>query len=275
MSTHRAQHAANVLRALHARAPLVLANAWDAASAAAIEAAGASAIATTSAGISWAHGTPDGEQFARDRMLQALSEIVAAVGIPVSADIESGYGTTPEAVALTVSAVIAIGDAGINIEDSPGIDAPLREPSSQAARINAARTAADRAAVSLWINARTDTFLAGVGTPNEQLQDTMARAVAYANAGADSLFVPGVVDIKVIEALAKGLLPINVMIAPGAPDVASLARAGASRISAGSAIAQAAYGLAARAASEMLTTGTYQSMTAGLDYGQLNEMLNR
>lgn len=275
MPAHRTQPAARLLRALHERAPLVLPNAWDAASAAVIEAAGAPAIATTSAGISWAHGTADGERLNRERMLEALSEIVASVAIPVSADIESGYATTPEAVALTVSAVIELGVAGINIEDSPGTDASLREPSIQAERIVAARTAAERADVPLWINARTDTFLAGAGTRDEQLLQTMVRADVYARAGADSLFVPGVVDVELIKALAKGPLPINVMIAPGAPDVAALARAGARRISAGSAIAQAAYALAAQAAAEMLEAGTYESMRSTLDYSELNATLDR
>jgi 2-methylisocitrate lyase-like PEP mutase family enzyme len=132
------------LRALHKR-PLLLPNAWDAASAVAIESVGATAIATTSAGISWACGVPDGERIGRERMLQALGEIIASVRVPVTADIESGYGTTPEAVALTADAVIAIGAAGINIEDSPGTGATLREPPIQAARIRAARAVADRA----------------------------------------------------------------------------------------------------------------------------------
>ena len=274
MQTHSAQKDAIVLRALHERAPLVLPNAWDAVSAAVIEAVGASAIATTSAGISWAHGTADGERLTRARMLDALSEIVASVAIPVSADIESGYATTPEAVAMTVSALIELGVAGINIEDSPGTEAPLCEPSLQADRIAAARAAAERADVPLWINARTDTFLAGAGTRDEQLLETMVRADVYARAGADSLFVPGAVDVELIEALAKGPLPINVMIAPGAPDIAALARAGARRISAGSAIAQAAYALAGHAAAEMLEAGTYESMHSTLDYGQLNAMLD-
>lgn len=263
-----------MLRALHERAPLVLPNAWDAASAVVIEAAGAPAIATTSAGISWAHGTADGERLDRHRMLEALSEIVASVAIPVSADIESGYATTPEAVALTVSATIEVGVAGINIEDSQGAQALLREPSIQADRIVAARAAAKRADVPLWINARTDTFLAGAGTRDQRLLETMVRADVYARAGADSLFVPGVVDVELIAALAKGPLPINVMIAPGAPDVAALVRAGARRISAGSAIAQAAYALAADAAAEMLESGTYESMRSTLDYGQLNALLD-
>jgi 2-methylisocitrate lyase-like PEP mutase family enzyme len=262
------------LGALHKR-PLLLPNAWDAASAVAIESVGAAAIATTSAGISWACGVPDGERIGRERMLQALGEIIASVRVPVTADIESGYGTTPEAVALTVDAVIAIGVAGINIEDSPGTDSPLREPPVQAARIRAARAVADRAGVPVWINARTDTFLAGAGSPSERLSETIARAAVYAAAGADSLFVPGVLDLDVIRELATGPLPINVMAGPGAPDVASLVAAGARRISVGPAIAQAAYDLAARAAAELLATGTYTSMNGALDYGQLNELLDR
>jgi 2-methylisocitrate lyase-like PEP mutase family enzyme len=203
---------------------------------------------------------PDGERIGRERMLQALSEIIAAVRVPVTADIESGYGTTPKAVAVTVDAVIAAGVAGINIEDSPGTDAPLREPPIQAARIRAARAAADRAGVPLWINARTDTFLAGAGSSSERLVETIARAAVYAASGADSLFVPGVLDLNVIRVLADGPLPINVMAGSGAPDVASLVAAGARRISVGPAIAQAAYRAAAQAAAELLATGTYTSL---------------
>ncbi len=273
---HRIQHeAVDAFRSLHEPGPLVLPNAWDPASAVLIEAAGASAIATTSAGIAWANGRPDGEQIGRERMLEALAEIVASVAIPVSADIESGYGPTPEAAASIVSALIEMGVAGINIEDSPGIEAPLREPSIQAARIAAARSAADGAQVPIWINARTDVFLIGAGTPREQLLEAMRRADVYAQAGADSLFVPGAVDLKMIAALADGSLPINVMVDHGAPDVASLAAAGARRISAGASIAQAAYGIAAQAAAEMLTAGTYESFRSTLSHTVLNGMFNR
>jgi 2-methylisocitrate lyase-like PEP mutase family enzyme len=275
MPADAAQRAADTIRALHQHAPLLLPNAWDAASAVVIEAAGASAIATTSAGISWACGTADGERIARDRMLQTLSEIIASVSVPVTADIESGYGTSPDAVGLTVHALIEVGVGGINIEDSSGTDGALRVASTQAARIATARAAADRADVALWINARTDTFLVDGGNSNDRLDETMARAALYANAGADSLFVPGVVELEVIRTLASGPLPINVMAGPGAPDVGSLTRAGATRISVGSAIAQAAYGLAARAAAELLTAGSYESMNGALDYAQLNNMLDR
>jgi 2-methylisocitrate lyase-like PEP mutase family enzyme len=268
-----ATRTATELRALHAHPPLVLPNAWDAASAAVIRSVGALAIATTSAGIAWACGTADGERLGRERMLQALTEIVAAVRIPVTADIESGYGATPDDVAITVSALLGIGVAGINIEDSPGEDGPLRDPATQAGRISAARATADRAGVPLWINARTDTFLACMGGPHEQLLETMARAAVYAAAGADSLFVPGVVDLGVIRKLVSGPLPLNVMVGPGAPSVASLAQVGVARVSVGSAIAQAAYGLVTRAARELLSDGTYTSMNDSLGYRQLNEML--
>jgi 2-methylisocitrate lyase-like PEP mutase family enzyme len=268
-----ARTAAAAFRALHKHPPLVLANAWDAASAAVIESVGATAIGTTSAGISWACGTPDGERLSRDRMVQAVNEIIAVVRIPVTADIESGYGATSDDLAMTVSAFLGVGVGGINIEDSPGTDTPLRDPQTQAARIRAVRATADQAGVALWINARTDTYLVGVGSPDEQLDETMTRAVVYAAAGADSLFVPGVLDIGVIRDLATGPLPLNVMVGPGAPNVAALAQVGVARISVGSAIAQSVYGLVARSARELLSSGTYLSLHDALGFEQLNQVL--
>ena len=260
----------NVFRALHERPPLVLPNAWDAGSAAAIESAGAAAIATTSAGVSWSGGTPDGQRLGRERVLRSLAGIVAVVDVPVTADIEGGYGDTSDELAATVRAVVDLGVAGVNIEDSPGVDGPLRDAADQAERIAVVRATAGAA---LWINARTDTFLAGGGSQDDRVRESLARAQAYAAAGADSLFVPGVVDLDLIRALAAGPLPLNVMAGPGAPDVAALAAAGAVRISVGSAIAEAAYGLAASAAHELLTAGTYTSMSGALDYGRLNELV--
>jgi 2-methylisocitrate lyase-like PEP mutase family enzyme len=270
-----AARAAAAFRALHERRPLVLPNAWDAGSALVIESVGAHAIATTSAGIAWACGTPDGERIGRERMWQALTEIVASVRIPVTADIESGYAATLDQLAIAVSALLGIGIAGINIEDSLVSDRTLRDPSSQAARINVVRAAADRVSVPLWINARTDTHLSPDGTPQERLQATMIRAELYAAAGADSLFVPGVVDIGVIRELTAGPLPVNVMAGPGAPDVGALAEAGVARVSVGPAIAQSAYGAVARAARELLRDGTYAAMNEGLDYVELNKLVGR
>ncbi|MCZ4095004.1 isocitrate lyase/phosphoenolpyruvate mutase family protein [Streptomyces sp. So13.3] len=265
---------ARVLRALHAQPPLVLPNAWDPGSAVAIEAAGATAIATTSAGVSWAVGVPDGGGMSRAAALDALRRIVAAVSVPVTADIEAGYGATPQEVASTITAVLATGAVGVNIEDSPGVRGePLLDPAAQADRLAAARDSARAADVDLCINARTDTYLAGVGAPSERLAATLARAERYAAAGADLLFVPGLIDPEAIRALVDGPLPINVMAHPGAPTVAELAALGVARISVGSAVAQAAYGLAADAARELLGSGTYVSLEAAMGYGELNDLL--
>jgi 2-methylisocitrate lyase-like PEP mutase family enzyme len=250
----------NALRALPT--PLVLPNAWDPASAAAIQAAGAKAIATTSGGVSWSRGVPDAGGLGRTVALEALRRIVRAVTVPVSADIEGGYGDTPEEVAWTVAEVASTGALGVNIEDSAG--GALLDVQEQVDRLAAARSAGD-----LVINARTDTFLMGPGDVDE----TLARAERYAAAGADSLFVPGVVDPAVIKVLVDGPLPLNVMAHPGAPTVAELAALGVARISVGTGIAQAAYGLAATAARELLTAGTYDSLAGALPYGELNDLL--
>ncbi|MEQ4720515.1 isocitrate lyase/phosphoenolpyruvate mutase family protein [Nonomuraea sp. B19D2] len=258
-------------RALHRGTVLVLPNAWDAASAALIEAAGAQAIATTSAGVSWANGAPDAHGLSRQQMVAAVARIVSAVTVPVTADIEGGYGPGPDDVAATVRAVIEAGAVGVNLEDSPGPDgAPLLSPEDQARRIAAARAAAESAGVDLFVNARTDVYLFGVGAPGDRLADVETRARVYADAGADGLFVPGLLDLDAITRLAGGPLPLNVMAGPGAPPVGELAAAGVARVSVGSAIAQSAYGYAARAASELLGGGTYTALANGLDYGALN-----
>jgi 2-methylisocitrate lyase-like PEP mutase family enzyme len=258
---------------MHEHPPLVLPNAWDAASALVIESVGAQAIATTSAGISWACGAPDGEWIRRDRMWQALTEIVASVRVPVSADVESGYAATPDELEVAVRSLLALGIAGINIEDSLVTSRALRDPSDQAARIGVVRTAADRLHVPLWINARTDTYLTALGTPQDQLDATMARATLYAAAGADSLFVPGVVDLGIIRELVAGPLPINVMAGPGAPDVGALAQAGVIRVSVGPAIALGAYGVVAKMSHELLDHGTYTAIHENLDSVQLNTLV--
>jgi 2-methylisocitrate lyase-like PEP mutase family enzyme len=195
--------------------PLLLPNAWDVASAIVIADAGAAAIATTSAGVAWSLGVPDGADLGADRAAEAIARIVAAVDVPVSADIEAGYGESPEAVAATVTAVVQAGAVGVNIEDRIGTT--VLEPAAQAERLRAAREAARRLGVPVWINARTDIYLAGIGDPQDWPGLTEQRASAYAAAGADSLFVPGLVDTAVIAKLSQGPAPIAVMVWPGAP----------------------------------------------------------
>ncbi|MFI5690545.1 isocitrate lyase/phosphoenolpyruvate mutase family protein [Kribbella sp. NPDC051586] len=239
------------LRELHEQPPLVLPNAWDAGSARAIEAAGATAIATTSAGVAWAHGVDDAGGLNRESAVAALRLICAAVPVPVTADIEAGYGD----VAGTIAGVLEAGVVGVNLEDSTG--RVLDEPSVHVERIKAARAAAVAAGIELVINARTDTYLFGDRT------GTLERAKMYADAGADVLFVPGVVDAATIAELVEGSpLPLNVMVGPGAPTVGRLAELGVARISVGPAITGAAYALATTAAKELLTTGTYEAMAS-------------
>jgi 2-methylisocitrate lyase-like PEP mutase family enzyme len=245
---------AREFRALHQRPPLVLPNAWDAGSAKAIEAAGAKAITTTSAGVAWAAGVADAGGLTRSAALEALSRIVAAVTVPVTADIEAGYGGSPAEVASTVAEVIAIGAVGINLEDSA--DAALIDPAVQAERIAAAREAAVGAGIDLCINARIDTYF--FGDPAE----TVKRAAIYTDAGADVLFVPGLLDPAAIRELVAAIsLPLNLMVGPGAPTVAELVQLGVVRISVGPAITARAYALAGAAAAELLTDGTYQTLS--------------
>jgi 2-methylisocitrate lyase-like PEP mutase family enzyme len=265
---------AEKLRALHAAGLLILPNAWDAGSAAVIALAGAQAIATTSGGIAWSLGRRDGQRLTRAEMAERIREIVAAVTIPVTADIEGGYGPGPEDVALTVEAVIAAGAVGVNIEDSRAPGGPLFDRAEHGARIHAARAASASAGLpGLFINARTDVFLYRTGVSEGRLDDVLARSRAYAQAGADSLFVPGLTDLQVITELAESSpLPLNVMAGSGAPLVAELAAAGVRRVSVGTAIAQAAYTLARRAATELLTTGSYAELEAALDFGTINSL---
>lgn len=275
MVTAAQQAKARTLRSLHEDGVLVLPNAWDAGSAAVIAGAGAPVVATTSAGMSWALGRPDGQQVSRAEMTAAIARIVAAVDVPVTADVEGGYGPTPADVAATVAAVIGAGAVGVNVEDSLAPGGPLHEPAAQVERIVAARQAATAAGLpELVINARTDVYLFGIGEPEGRLEDVLARAEAYAAAGADCLFVPGLLDLEVLAPLAnKVSLPINAMVGPGAPSVAALQAAGVRRVSLGPAIALAAYGVAQRAVAEVFGAGTYDALADAAPWSALNDAL--
>lgn len=272
-TTEQLRATALAFRALHVPGrPLVLPNAWDTASARIVEEAGAAAVATTSAGLAWDLGAADGDALDREHALAAVARIAAAVGVPVSADIESGYAPDAEGVGDTVRAVLAAGAVGVNIEDALHGEGggPLRPVAAQADRIAAARAAADTAGVPLFVNARIDTFLRGAGG----VEETLERAAAFLAAGADGVFVPGAVDPVTVKALVGGIDgPLNIMVGPGAPAVAELAALGVARVSAGSGIAQAAHALVRRAARELLDTGTYGAMAGGFDYGELNSLL--
>lgn len=251
----------------HRSRPLVLVNVWDAASARLVEDAGATAIATTSAGVAWSLGRPDGNTLTRAEAMDAVARIAASVSVPVTVDIESGYADDADGVVRTVDAVLEAGAVGINIEDG------RLHPDALADRIGAARRAAERAGVPLFVNARTDVHLAGLVDPERLLAETLERARRYRGAGADGVFVPGVRDVETIRALVESIDgPVNVMAGPGSPTVSELARIGVARISLGSAVAQAAYAVARQATAELLATGTYDSLAAGVDYAELNAL---
>jgi 2-methylisocitrate lyase-like PEP mutase family enzyme len=269
--SERAAH----FRQLHDRRPLVLPNAWDAASARVIELAGAPAIATTSAGVSWTRGRGDGQKLRREEMIEAIRYIVETVAVPVTADIEGGYGSgSTHDVADTVKALVALGVAGINLEDSPGRDGQmLLEPAAHAERIRAAREAAQAAGGDLVINARTDVYLFRVGARETRFDAAVQRANLYRAAGADCLFVPGVIDADTIAALVRAIDgPLNIMAMPGAPSTLQLGQLGVARVSVGSAIAQGALATTRRAARELLEQGTYGAPEDSLPFGEINGM---
>lgn len=270
-------HAAT-FHALHrADAPqlLVLPNAWDAMSARVIEEAGAPAIATTSAGVSWSLGRQDGQDLSRDEMVAAVGRIATAVRIPVSADVEGGYGGgSPDDVAETVRAVIGVGAVGINLEDTPGAEGQvLLAPDVQAKRIASARSAAASEGVQLFINARIDVFLAEAGPEEGRFEDAVSRARVYAEAGADGAFVPGVLDPATIERLAAEIeLPLNILAGPGAPPVADLQRLGVRRVSLGSSLALTIMAMIQSAARVVLEDGMFGPLSGELGFPQAQEL---
>ena len=252
-------HAAAVARAEELRrlhldpAILVLVNVWDAASARTVASVpGCRAIATASWAIAAAHGFADGEAIGRERMLEVVGCVAGAVELPVTADLEGGYGETPDEVGETVARAIAAGAVGCNLEDGVSDGALLRDPHDAVARIAAARAAADEAGVPIVINARTDVYLRGADDPEAAL----LRGQAYARAGADCIFIPGVTDADTIKALAAGIdAPIGVLARPGAPSVSELQELGVARVSFGPGPMGVALAALARTASDLLAGG--------------------
>lgn len=269
---------ADAFRTMHQAPPiLVLPNAWDAVSARLFVKAGAKAIATTSAGVAATLGYPDGQQIPRALMLEAIGRIARAVNVPVTADIEAGYATTPPELAETIRGVIDAGAVGCNLEDATGITPKiLFEIEEQLARIGAAREAGDRAGVPVVINARTDVYLASVGDPEKRFSETVRRANAYREAGADCLFVPGVTDLATLTNLAREIKgPLNVLVGPGLPPVGELERIGVARLSVGSAIMRATLATAREAARELLQEGTYSAFLDGnIPFAEVNQLMS-
>lgn len=254
--------------------PLLLPNAWDPASARVIEQCGAAAIATTSAGVAWSLGCPDGNHLGPERALTAVARIAQVATVPVSADIEGGYADTPAGVAETVRRVLDVGAVGVNIEDADYAGRGLLSIEEQEARLGAARAAGEATGIPVFINARIDTYLRAVGEPDVRLKETLQRAHAYLAAGASGIFVPGLLDLEELARLATAIDgPLNAMAGPGAPSVAELAETGVARVSLGAAIAMAAYAAAHRAATELHVHGTYDALNDQVDFADLQALM--
>jgi 2-methylisocitrate lyase-like PEP mutase family enzyme len=248
--------------ALHAGAGFVLPNVWDAGSARLLAQVGFPAIATTSAGIAWSYGVPDGGAMSFDMMIERVGEIVRAVGVPVSADLESGYGDPGR----TVAAAVEVGAVGGNLEDAA--DGALLDADLAADNVAAAREAAPRG--TFVLNARTDAFF--VPFEGDPFAEAVARAQRSVDAGADCIFVPGVNDADTIRRLAAEIpAPLNVVagLTANRIDAPTLFSLGVTRVSVGGSIARAAFSAVDAAGRELLETGTLGFLDGAVSYGDL------
>lgn len=269
---------AEALRALHRQGrPLVLVNVWDCASARIVEESGAPALATTSAGIAFAHGYPDGQRIPPELMLEAVARICDAVAVPVTADLESGYGDSRESLERTVGGMLEAGAVGLNLEDHSGAPTdPLVELDLQLEKIRAVKEAGERLGVPIVLNARTDSFLRGLGSKDEMLDETLRRGEAYRDAGADCIFVPGVTDPAVIgEIVPRLACPVNVLAVAGSPPIPELARLGVARVSLGSGPMRATLTLLRRLAVELRSGGTYAPLEDIVAHSSVNRLMER
>jgi len=274
----QAQKAA-VLKKLH-QGPkiLVLANAWDVISARMVEQIGFPAVATTSAGIAAALGYPDGQRVSRDEMLGVVGRIARAVKVPVTADMEAGYGTTPAQMAETARALIDAGAVGLNLEDMTGDDESSQvEIALQVEKIQAIQEASAAAGVPLVLNARTDIYLTPIGPPETRFERTLERLGAYRKAGADCVFAPALKEPETIARLVAAMkAPLNILMMPGGPSLDELERLGVARASIGSGLMRATLGRARSLARAMFERRDDQALFAeAVPYAEVNRLLGR
>jgi 2-methylisocitrate lyase-like PEP mutase family enzyme len=252
---------ADLFRSLH-RGPeiLVLPNAWDCASARIFEQAGFAAIATTSAGIAFSLGYSDGENIPQDLMLATVGQITDSVQLPVTADLEAGYGD----VAKTTAGLVAAGAVGLNLEDMDPASQSLAPIPAQIDKIAVVRRVAAGLGVNVVINARTDVFLAEIGEAATRFERACERLHAYIGAGADCVFLPGLADENIIRRVVETLIfPLNILVGANLPTIPRLRELGVARVSVGSGIMRATLGLTRRIAQELKQSGTYTTLLEG------------
>lgn len=260
--------AATAFRQLHHQGLLLLANVWDAGTARLVESLGAKAIATTSAGVAWSLGYPDGDALPIAKLADVVAGISRLLRVPLTVDSESGYSDDPATVAENIARLIDAGAAGINIEDGGN------EPALLCAKIERIKRTGARMGVDVFVNARTDVYLAGLAPEGRRVEETLARAQRYRESGADGLFVPGVVDGGEIQAISAGVaLPLNVMARPTLPPASQLERLGVRRLSAGSATAESAYARIAALTRGFLRDGESAPLSAeAMRYPDINAL---
>ena len=274
----QAQKAEQFRKLHHGPRLLLLPNAWDVVSARILEECGHPAIATSSAAVAFSLGYPDGQRISRDEMLEVAGRIARAVDVPVTADLEAGYGTTAKDMVETVEAAIEAGVIGMNLEDVTGdeegscVDLPL-----QVEKIRAVSDAAKALGVPFVLNARTDIYLMPIGPEATRFERTVERLRAYRDAGASCLFAPGVYDRETIAKLVNAVeAPLNILASPACPPIAELERIGVARVSAGSGLMRAALGLVRRIGKEMIESRSCETMFAGsIPHAELNRMMMR
>jgi 2-methylisocitrate lyase-like PEP mutase family enzyme len=267
---------AELFRAMHSGPPLlVLPNAWDAISARIVIAAGFQAIATTSGGVAWALGYPDGEAAPWDEVVAATQRIARAVAVPVTADIESGYGDTPEAVGRSIGDIIAAGAVGVNLEDGLREGRPpIRSPADATARIRAAREAARATGVPIVINARTDLYIKNIGDDASRFDEAVARGRAYLAAGADCFYPIGLRDPATMGRLVAALnAPVNINVRAGSPGIAELQALGIARASTATAIPLMAMGLVRQLVEQLRATHRFDALNPAMSHPEAQQLL--
>jgi 2-methylisocitrate lyase-like PEP mutase family enzyme len=247
---------------------LLLPNAWDAVTARLIESLGAKAIATTSAGLAWARGYPDGNALPAEQLVAAICDVARVIRAPLTVDIESGYSDDPDAVARLVDRIVAVGVVGINIEDGVG------SPDLLCEKIAAIRDHIAHSDLDLFINARTDVYLRGVASGEAAVDEVLSRAARYRAADCDGLFVPGLIAAEAMARISTAIapMPLNIMAVPNLPSTDALERSGVRRLSAGSSLAQAALGRTSHLVSGFLAGTMSEMFEECADYNAVNRL---